>query len=177
MKKIVFAAITTTAIIAAHGPAMSQKNDLVFNVDSYVNSLLPKTSAMHFEDARANHVNIKAVRNFAKTFKTINNNKWVACEDGGFVSSFDVNGINTAVGYDRKGNHVYTIRSYGEDKMSFDIRDMVKRQYYDASIALVKEVETDNGLVIYVHMQDKDSWKIVRIADGEMLLVEKLNKR
>lgn len=53
---------------------------------------------------------------------------------------------------------------------------MVKREYYDATITLVREVKTDSEITFFVHMQDKSTWKIVRVADGEMKLIQNLIK-
>ena len=131
---------------------------------------------MGFGETRANDVNIKAVRDFVKNFKNVESNKWSLTEDGSSTSTFNSNGINTTAVYDRKGYRIYILRVYEEDKMSFDIRHMVRRQYYDATITLVKEFETARGLTIYVHMKDKETWKIVRVANGIMQLIENFNK-
>jgi len=53
---------------------------------------------------------------------------------------------------------------------------MVKREYYDATITLVTEVETYKETVTYVHLQDTETWKKVRVANGEMKLVENFKK-
>lgn len=142
------------------------------------NVSLSPTEKMGFDETRARNISIKAVRDFVTTFKNVNNNKWYINDtNDGFTSTFEADGIKSTVSYDSEGNRRYIIRTYQEDKMSFEIRDMVKREYYDANITLVKEYETNRGLTIYVHMEDKDSWKIVRIVDGEMQLEQKLDKR
>ena len=141
-----------------------------------INSSLSPFEKMGFGETRANDVNIKAVRDFVKNFKNVESNKWSLTEDGSSTSTFNSNGINTTAVYNRKGYRIYILRVYEEDKMSFDIRHMVRRQYYDATITLVKEFETAKGLTIYVHMKDKETWKVVRVANGVMQLIENFNK-
>lgn len=131
---------------------------------------------MGFGETKANNINIKVVRGFVKFFKTVKNNKWFLAEDGSSNSTFNYDGIKTIVEYDSKGCRRYIMRVYEENKLSFDIGDMVKREYYDATITLVTEVETHNGRVTYVHLQDKETWKKVKVADGEMKLVENFKK-
>jgi hypothetical protein len=178
MKKLTFFMLinVTAAVITLLNTVSAQNNDLAFNARKPVRSFLSPFARMGFGETRANDINMKAVRNFVKNFKTVGNNEWFASADGGFTSTFVSDGINTTVSYDSKGRLQHIIKIYGENRLSFDLRHLVKREYYDASITLVKEVETDSGVITYVHMQDKDSWKIVRIVDGQMQLVEILNK-
>ena len=91
-------------------------------------------------------------------------------------STFSGDRIKTIVQYDSRRCRRYIMRVYEENKLPFDIRDMVKREYYDATITLVTEVETDKETVTYIHLQDKETWKKVRVANGEMKLVENFKK-
>ncbi len=172
MKKINFALIYTMAfMLCLSNIAGAQKFDVALNYPFF-----SPFEKMGFKGNNANDFNIKAVRDFVKTFKTVDNNRWSLAEDGSAASTFTSDGIKTRVAYDRKGYRRYILKVYKENKLSDDIRHMVKREYYDATITLIKELETNDGLVIYVHMQDKGTWKIVSIADGEMKLVENFNK-
>ncbi len=178
MKKITFPLIyTIVVILTSSNTANAQKNAIAFNSPALENSFLSPFAKMGFPEFEANNININAVRDFIKNFKSISNNKWHFTADGGFVAIFTADEIKTRVVYDNKGYRQYMIRMYKENKMPTDIRHIVKSEYYDATITLVKEVETNNDdLIFFIHMQDKDTWKIVRIVDGEMKLVENLIK-
>ncbi len=63
------------------------------------------------------------------------------------------------------------MKGYFEDKLPFEVRDIVKRNYYDYKIHYVNEVETINsqGIPTYmVHIQYKKDAKIMRVREGVM---------
>ena len=78
-------------------------------------------------------VSQKAVRDLAKSFKNLSGENWFKVRDG-FVAMFTVDEIDHQVSYDKKGTWLFTIRSYGESKLSDDIRHMVKSSYYDLTL-------------------------------------------
>lgn len=177
MKKTVLPLICTCVVMLTKAiPCVAQKSNVAFYSAISGKHFVSPFYDMGFEETKAGNVNIKALRDFVKTFKTISSNKWILAADGSSISAFNSEGIETMVAYNRFGMRQYIIRIYKENNLRFDIRDMVKRQYYDATITLVREVKTDNDLIFFVHLHDKDSWKIVRVADGEMQLVENLSK-
>ncbi len=86
MKKIIFLLTNVIfAIITISNTVIAQKNDIAFNAPAHINGFLPFV-IMGFAEMKANDVNIKAVRNFVKTFKTVSNNKWFAAEDGFYIN-------------------------------------------------------------------------------------------
>jgi len=177
MKKTVFPLIYTFVVMLTFViTSLGQKSNIAFNSAISGNHFVSPFYNRGFEETKAGNFNIKAVRDFVKTFKTVSSNKWFLAADGSSTSTFSSKGIETTVAYNRYGIRQYIIRIYKENNLLFDIRDMVKSQYYDATITLVKEVETDKDLIFFVHLHDKDSWKIVRVVDGEMKLVENLAK-
>lgn len=177
MKKAAFPLIyTIVLILTSSNTANTQKNAISFNSPALENNFLSPFEKMGFEETKANNININAVRDFVKTFKNIGNNKWYRTKDGGFTSAFTSDEIETTVAYNTKGVRKYIIRIYKENNLPFEIRDMVKREYYDATITLVREVKTDLEMIFFVHLRDKYTWKIVKVADGEMKLVQNLIK-
>ncbi len=177
MKKITFLLTQTVVIMLTLLIAVNaQKRRLAFNSPARSNSFLSPFKEFGFGETKATAFNVKAVRDFVKTFKAVSNNKWYLAEDGTSTSIFTSDEITTRVTYDSKGYRLYILRIYEENKLDGDIRDRVKREYYDATITLVKELQTDDGLFIYLHMHDKNTLKIVCIANGEMKLVENFPK-
>lgn len=123
-----------------------------------------------------NEVSTKAQRNFVRDFKNAAGTTWYKLNDG-FVAYFTQNETNTRVGYDKKGNYMWTIQDYAEDKLPFDIRHIVKSAYYDLTIHHVDEVKTDRSLVYIIKLEGKATWKTVKVADGEMTVLNDYVKK
>src|SRR5437867_396325 len=70
-------------------------------------------------------VNSRVVKNFARSYKNVLDEKWFEVKYG-FVTIFNHDDISFQVTYDKKGNMLRTIRSYGETHMSPALRHIVK---------------------------------------------------
>ena len=79
--------------------------------------------------------------------------------------------------YDLKGHWRFTISYYDEKKLPDEVRATVKSIYYDYNITRVEEIHVDDIIMYLVHMQDENTWKILKIADREMSIVEDFNKK
>src|ERR1051326_4039193 len=87
-----------------------------------------------------NNVNVRGVKNFVKSYKNVAGEKWFELKSG-FVAMFGLDDIDYQVAYDKKGNWLRTIRSYGEAKLSQDLRHTINSIYYDYDINRVQEIE------------------------------------
>jgi len=123
---------------------------------------------------RAN-INIKAVRDFTKSFKNAENIRWYVVP-GGIMVYFTEQGITARVGYDSKGNWLYYMRSYTEAGLPREIRAQLKSIYYDYTISRVNEITLGKQLIFLVQIQDGNTLKTIRICDGEMETVEEMEK-
>lgn len=177
MKKIIsLPAIFTFCFFAAllnKADAQSlAKNTLVVESKSLSAAMkLTEDSKSEFADvAYANDVNQKATRDFKKTFKDVNNEKWYQIKNG-FLAEFSLNTSKTRVVYDSKGNWRFTVSYYDEKSLPADIRAIVKPVYYDYTIARVEEVHADDKTIYIVHVQNESSLKTLRICEGEMDLI------
>ncbi len=112
-------------------------------------------------------VSKKAIKNFTGSFNNAENVKWFPLKDG-FIAYCNVNGNPTRVYYDRGGHHRYTTQSYNEKQLPAEVRAVVKRTYYDFSIYNVLQVNAENKVVYLVYIKDENSFKTIRVADGEM---------
>ncbi len=121
-------------------------------------------------------VNPPVIRSFLKTYKDVSGEKWIEVKDG-FVAMFNYNGKDYQVAYTKKGNLLRTIRSYNEDKMQPDLRQIVKSTYYDYEITRVHEIEIPLSPVTYVvQLAGKKEIIDLRIYDGEIEVMRKFNK-
>jgi hypothetical protein len=134
--------------------------EVAYNSDPAITSLPAATA-----DALAG-INARAVKNFKKSFKTQNSADWFTIEDG-FMAVFTKDAIKTKVFYDKKGRLIGEILSYTEDKLPKEIRHRVKSTYYDYNIIHVHELRADDVTVYLVKIEDKTSFKTIRVQDGE----------
>ena len=123
-----------------------------------------------------NNVNVRVVKNFVRSYKDVSGEKWFEMKSG-FVAMFSLDDIDYQVAYNKKGNWIRTIRSYGEVKLSQDLRHTIKSTYYDYDINRVQEIEKPIDPIAYIiQLVGKTELINLRICDGEMTVLQKFNK-
>jgi hypothetical protein len=122
-----------------------------------------------------NEVNQKAMHDFKKTFKDVENEKWYLIKNG-FLAEFSLNTTKNRIVYDKKGNWKYTVSYYDEKNLPAEIRAIVKPVYYDYSISRIEEVHADDQIIYIVHVQNASSLKTLRVCEGEMDLIQDFPK-
>ena len=141
-------------------------------ISKYFESKSNRDSMM---ESPAVYINTKAVRHFIKSFKVAKDVHWFKALNG-IVVHFTMQGIKSKAYYDEKGNWLYTIRTCKESNLSKDIRNLVKRTYYDYSIASVNEISDEQRIVYIIQLEDKTTLKSIGIYDGEMNLIKEYVK-
>jgi peptidoglycan hydrolase-like protein with peptidoglycan-binding domain len=111
-------------------------------------------------------INIKAIREFIRTYKNTSDAKWYILSDG-FVVHFYMNNTKYRAFYKRNGNWVHTLSSYGDDQLPPSTRQRVKCVYYDYTILLITEIQLAKKTVYLVKLEDKTLWKTIRVCEGE----------
>lgn len=116
-----------------------------------------------------NNVNVNALRHFARNYNEASSEKWLATPDL-VVALFSFRDIDYRVDYNsRNGNWIETFRTYGEAKMSPDLKQSVRSSYYDYIIFQVQEIEQPLHPVNYiVHLSGKAKLINLRIYDGQV---------
>jgi len=116
-----------------------------------------------------NDINVNALRHFARNFNDASSEKWLATPDL-VVALFSFRDIDYRVDYNsRNGNWIETFRTYGEAKMSADLKQSVQSSYYDYTIFQVQEIEQPLHPVNYiVHLSGKAKLINLRIYDGQV---------
>ena len=185
MKKLLFAVsigFMTNAFISNRVDAQNSVGPAVFintktfqaslrHIDSperadYISTYIPYT----------NDFNTKAVKDFQERFNQIENATWFS-DSKSFISYFVQDGYGSRVFYDRKGRWRYSLILYNEDKLPRDIRAAVKSKYFDMAITVVEEVQTVDGMVYIVNLEDKSNIKILRVSnEGETEILEEMIK-
>ena len=127
-----------------------------------------------FSNGHLNDLNIHATRDFLKRFDNPADVKWYKEKDGYIVLCM-LDSIKNTIAYNRKGDWVYTIKSYTESKLPREIRAFVKSVYYDYTIIQVEEIvqQVNNEPVYQIHMKGENTWKILLVgSNGEMVLLK-----
>jgi hypothetical protein len=114
-------------------------------------------------------VSKRALNDFHKSFKNAPDAKWYGTKEGDLMATFSNGDIKTRVYYSKKGTWTATIRDYTEENLPKDVRQVVKSTYYDFSIYHIAEVMIDNQTVYVITLEDKTSWKKIRVIDGELI--------
>jgi hypothetical protein len=83
------------------------------------------------------------------------------------VAYCTINGSKSRSSYDKKGNWLYSIRSYGE-AVTDRYQGPDKKVYYDFAITGVQEILVDDKTVCLVYMRDDSVYQTVRITEDEM---------
>jgi len=122
-----------------------------------------------------NNINVRAMRDFTSSYKNPTEVKWVILPDGFQVHCFS-DGIQIRILYDNKGNRVWMIRAYEENKLPHGVRHLIRSQYYDYNIFSVSEFIIQGRTIYIVKISDATKWKALRIEDGEMMCTEEYDK-
>jgi hypothetical protein len=79
--------------------------------------------------------------------------------------------------YDRKGHWPFSLILYSEDQLPVHLGACVKARYFDLDITLIEEVQTNDGMVFIVHLEDKTNIRILRLSkEGEMDILQEFTK-
>jgi hypothetical protein len=120
-------------------------------------------------------IKTSAIRNFRKQFPEVRGEAW-SKTNYGYLVGFTTNKVQTSVFLSQNGTCLGSIRSYTEKELPAEVRHQVKSTYYDFSIFTVAEVTSAGQTAYLITLEDKTSWKVIRIADGEMRIWKEYQK-
>ena len=166
MKQISLA-IALFMLIASSGNSNAQsKNYVTLNYTALVSGTMNKNILAEIKVTKAN---IKAVRDFTRLYKNVSDAKWYTSEKG-YSATFDINGKNIKVEYDLAGWRLYSMISYTEKDLDLNIRDLVRRNYYDSNIIGVHQFEFANNKTLYVikMLDTKSKATTLTVSDGQI---------
>jgi hypothetical protein len=165
----------TAAINSTNAQTVKSNSEIADSKSLEISFAFGEATMINSSSENLNAINTKAVRNFDKNYKTVINENWYEVSNG-YLAKFTSNGNDNMAAYDRKGHWQFTISYYDEKKLPAEVRATVKSTYYDYSITRVEEIHIDDKIIYLVHMQDDNTWKNVRICNGEMEVAEDFNK-
>ncbi len=182
MKKqtILVAAILSAALITGrlHAQDDQARTDVSLNRPAKAAIGLPATGSATPENniGAASTISTRAIKDFRSRYTKIADEQWSRI-DKGFAASFTKDGFKVRAYYDRKGNWLASLKYCTEFQLPHYIRDLVKREYYDFAITQVLEVSVPDHTAWLLNVEDKDTFKVVRINDeGDMDVVHDYKK-
>ncbi|MFT3935580.1 MAG: hypothetical protein QM726_18275 [Chitinophagaceae bacterium] len=126
-------------------------------------------------NASSYHVNIKAVRDFYERYGDKNEASWYNTNKF-YRAKFKQGEIAYMTDYDLKGKWLQTIKTYGEFQLPAELRNTVKREYFDDHIFLVQEINQPNGTNYLIRIENSKDWKILNWSDDELTVVATYDK-
>lgn len=121
-------------------------------------------------------INTKMHNHFSKNFKNATEIR-IRPEADHTQISFKENGISNSVQYSSKGKWKYSLRTYDESKLSDNIRNDVEVAYPGYKVfGFVNEVDVLNKTATLVMIENRDSWKRVRVVDNDIDIYEEYKK-
>ena len=165
MKKLIS---LTMLFVATSAASVAQLDKNMFAYQSSSTDLFSLFSnKKYFLEMRINDVSIKAMRDFVKSFKDVQEEKWYKVS-GGFVSSFMQKGVQTKVVYDLKGRRHCILRAFNEDQMPEEIKGEVKERFYDYHIIVAHEIRFDRDSCYIIKIETATSLKILQLINDEI---------
>jgi hypothetical protein len=176
MKKVTCCSLVAVFFTFATMDILAQKSTMLAKLDIIIPHMERFSNTNDLKELRRNDVSIRAQRNFMKQYKNVADARWVISGNGLLAAYFTEAGITCRRYYNRKGVYEYMIRYYKEDKLHRSIRHLVRSQYYDFTISQVTEVSRSGNVAYFIDLEDKVSWKTIRVFDNEMEVVDEFLK-
>jgi len=120
----------------------------------------------------------KAQKNFGKQFNYPVSSTLYSASTG-FIVQAQVSSHKVTSAYDKKGNWVYTIKRYPTESLAKNIIDIVKSNYDDNGyfISTMEQIDQPGSKSVYiVHLENGNSFKTLRVTNGEVELVQDFQK-
>jgi hypothetical protein len=179
MKKtllLIAAGCMSAALISGQLRAQDSKDQATLASTATPRALPATTSNSSLANTANSTVSLRATKDFKGRFTNAKGEQWFPIETG-FTASFTVDGFRQRAFYDKKGRWQSSMKDLSEKQLPHDVRDVVKRTYYDFAITLVRIIEIPGHMVYLVYMEDENSIKIVRVSEEyEMDVLEEFTK-
>jgi len=158
----------------AYAQALGDSTLLSFSKNKKISSSYELNRAADSVSHFYNDMNLNIVRAFMEEYKDVNNVRWVKCEKG-YIALFVKDSVDTRVQYDKWGNFEVQFRYYLENRLSPEIRGLVKRNYYDYRIFQISEARKGGVTCYQIKIRKKNKFKVINIINGEMKVMDEFS--
>lgn len=177
MKKTTFMlllGVAATIFSAQTTLAQSAEKASLFSLEAY-KAKLTADEADKIALASLNATNSKAFKDFSRYFSDASEIKITTEKEGIFINCLS-KGVRNRVFYNNKGRWVNTLRYYAADMLPKDVIALLKNEYAEFTPTNVIEVTVGNKTAHLVTIENKSSWKRIKVVDGEMEVYEQFQK-
>jgi hypothetical protein len=165
MKKLFFSCLCGSLLIMfTSGNAISQ--DVAYNY------FKAPTSSGNSSTVR---ISDKLNKAFKKLFSGAYNFSWQQLHDKYGVRFFQ-DGLENRAVFAKNGELVYQLTYASEMQLPFDVRKLVKSNYYDYKIALVNIVNQDDRIVYFINLENEKELISVKVDDMVMEERDRINR-
>jgi hypothetical protein len=120
-------------------------------------------------------INAKVNSAFEQFFKNASNIIWYEIDRKFLVKFIQNDQLNRAL-FTKNGQLIYHI-SYGFEKhLPFEVRHLVKSNYYDQSITRVLKVNQEKRTIWVINLEDDKDHIMVRVEDMELEETQRMHK-
>lgn len=121
-------------------------------------------------------VSDKMHNHFSKNFKNATDIR-IRPEANHTQISFKENGVSNSVQYNKKGKWQYSMRTYDGSKLADKTRNEVEIAFPGYRVfGVVNEIDVLNKTATLVMIENRDSWKRVRLLDNGIDIYEEYQK-
>ena len=114
----------------------------------------------------------KAFKNFKKSYPDVTNESW-STDKGYYFVKFKDGDVKNKIVYTRNGKIDYALKLYSNESfLPRSIISAVKGTYYDYKILDAQELILKHRTVYLVKITDSNSWKTIRVSDGNLEEIE-----
>lgn len=168
VKQFIIELLITIFAITITAKSIAQSKDMLANQSASSLDLFSLfNNKKYFVEIDVDDVNVKAVRDFIKSFKNVQDKKWYKISDG-FVSSFTKDGVQTKAFYDLKGNRHCILSAFNGSQIPPEIRNDVKRRFYNYNIIVAYEIKFEDDCFYIIKIETASSIKILQLLNGEI---------
>ena len=114
----------------------------------------------------------RVVKNFKRSHPDVTNDVW-STDNGYYFVRFKKGDVKNKIVYTPNGNVDYSLKMFdSENNLPRSVRTAVKSTYYDYKILDAQELEVRNTTVYLVKITDSNTWKTIRVSNGELEEIE-----
>lgn len=161
-------------LLINHSQAQPTGRSMLLNTSTLKSFANKLTTGMEFNAAITimYRINKKIARDFSQHFSAAGDISVYTDASSRTLVSCLVNGVQNRITYDRKGNFVSNLRHYGEEGLPKEVRHLVRSTWYDYAIVYVVEVNYNEKTGFVITLEDRISWKRIKVVDGETEVME-----
>ena len=180
MKKLSLVLFSALLAVFACNPNLhaqsSSGNQLMFDNESFTKSVSNLSDADKLALENIKMTSARMYGDFTKRFKNATNIHINEDNNAIFVSCSTEGDFNR-ITYNKKGRWQHTVRTYDNAKLPENVREQIEYGYPRFTIfGGVIEVHAAGKVAYLVTVEDKKSWKRIRVVDGESDVYEEYKK-